>query len=443
LIRWRVGLKELFLLLFSFRKNAVEYRQYLALFFILVFPLIYFIVYTVSKFDPVPVDITSVGIFNLLEPPFKIYRYRLFLQIYPFVFVIIAMGIEYQLAHYTNKVLRAGAWLMVIFITLLALVTTTRMVSWDSFGKGFIYKGYDRDFYSFTIIRHSTDLHKTAKTLLLFDKTQQPKAFRMLGLKCAETMPGDVDGLLNLAKDIPATRRKDFLFGYADYVVLKSLPRPEGALTFFKKIPEAYQPSCYEAYGFRLCYKFFSQGMDLSRIIPSLNYLERHVLYKNLVSLHQESPWDAEGYRNALKAVEKVYLPWCYTGLGRFLGNEKDNQQQFKKILEMIEDHYKQYVYSGFITETARLFLRQQEKLFNPDTIGERSRIFYFSEMKTMIEHLLNAVHQIDSTALVYSYERLGMELRDYLNDRQVSDYFIEKVAKKYHIPLLSGLQQS
>jgi hypothetical protein len=109
-------------------------------------------------------------------------------------------------------------------------------------------------------------------------------------------------------------------------------------------------------------------------------------------------------------------------------------------VLNAVDDVFKPSVYRGFIKEKAKLFLRQKEKLFNPEEIRVNCRGFYFEEIAIHYTSLVNAMQWVEDEFKPDIFKHLGNFLKDYIHDLLLAQYLEEQVDAQYRKDFFGGV---
>ncbi len=441
LVSRRNSVAHLFKALSPWRKIEEHIQAQLPLLFILAFPFLFFLIFTVSSFDTPPLMYTVGKVFDFTRPPLAIYRYRYFMQLYPFMFAILAIGIDRFGLHATQRLRKYAGAAVVVYAVMLGLYSNGALVSWDRFGQGFIYRGHQKSYYGFSLIfLHAYDVQEMVQTLDTFDTDLKPTMFTLLGVRIGMVHQGDCAALKD-AELTPEPYRKHVYFGIADVVTNSVADDLRKALQFFNTVPLSHQPACYEAYGFRLGSRFLRAARDFSSYPASINAAER-ALYKKLLSTGSRSPWDITGYVQALDSIDERFKPYGYVGLGRFLGaEERIDEEHFKKIIEGVDTKHRAYVYMGYGKEAVKRFISSTGSLLEAEEIGKRFGRFYGEELGTYTEQFRSSLSLVEDGYKPLVYQCLGLSLSRGAGEPAVADYVLTVIDARYKAYFLKALR--
>lgn len=433
-----------FVTTFSLKKSLIQTKESLVTLYILIFPILYILFFTLSTFyDVLPFVIvpqsTIQGVYNFTAPPFEIYRYRYLIPLYPIIFVIISIGLNYWLK---SKGIKQGIAIVAIaYLLMIGFYSNYKLISWDKFGQGFIYKGYRQWEYARDIVYQEWSFKKIAASLSELEGEAKYRGYRLLGEKEANEQQYNILPVIQNIEDLSPSYRYHIYFGLFNRLTEICQGDQEKIAGLINQVPNKSKPPCYEGYGFSLGYKLLKTRTNAYTDFQSLSKMEKY-FYKELAVNLEEPKWDMQDYIKSINELDEIYRPFCYIGLGKFLAREegKENIDKCIHIMNQLDEKSTKYAYLGFGKETGELFNNVNMNLLDHNQIPKTLQKFYFMEIDLNLNKFFYYTSKVEEGFRPFLYKGLGFALRKNIEAKIVKKYIIFQIDTKYKNDCIEGL---
>jgi hypothetical protein len=272
--------------------------------FLLIYPLLFFIGYSLSKYSVSSVRWANPG--DWLD----YIGYRYMVPVIPFVLVVIAIWLD----KIRNRQMLRGILFSLALI--LGAIGNLGLISLNNFGRFVRDKGYSYNVIADKIaFRGPENLREYIKPFLnKLDRYERLDFYDGIGSGIAWRLNDeDPDEVIKaFEKDIDKEYWPYLYKGWGSLFSLEIAEEFERAMHVEGRIPQEYRRYFYEGFGV---------GMSFDDI------------------------------RQAIKIINRIspdYRLYCYIGLGEKLGFEyKNDQQALRGVLRNIDSNYRQYVLDG------------------------------------------------------------------------------------------------
>lgn len=423
-------------------KFSFQSKESMATLFILIFPVVYAFFFTLSNFYDVPPFVIALGnIFDLTSPSLKVARYRYLLPLYPFVFAIISLGLYYFGLKAKRSFNRFLACSIIGYLLLLGLYGNVTLITWDKFGKGFVYKGYGQWYFAEDIVRQNRNFEKKVASLNDLEGAAKFKGFRILGRKMFHNHRHTLVSAIKKIETVLPAYRYYLYSGLISRLSETYETDQERVMNFINDVPEGSRSFCYEEYGISLAYRLLKRRWDAYACIRSLSKIEK-LLYNELLKEWEEPKWDLAQYIKSVDETEELYRPFCYIGLGKFLARERASVSIDKSLntINKVDKRYKRYCYLGFGQEIGEVFNNVNMNLLTINQIPGPFQKFFFEEIDHNLDKFLYYTNKIEERYRSYIYEGLGLAVKKNIDEKYVINYLIKKITAKYKNEFRNGL---
>ncbi len=422
-------------------KLEINSKTPIAILLILVFPFVFLLIFTISSFDIAPF-FAFFNVHDFTKHPDYLYRYRYLVPFYPFIFAIISLAlgeIGLKSKNSINRYITCG----VIFCLLtLGFYSNYKLISWDKFGQGFIYKGYRERYFTYDIVQKNWSFQKITALINDLEKEAKIHGYALLGEKVAQKHADNLSLAIEKIEKVPVEYRHYTYFGLFSYLTKAHWKDQKRIISQINKVPDKYKHYCYEAYGFELAYKLLKSRNNAYDLIQSFSKVEK-TLYSEVSGVWKKPKWDIAHYLDSINETEEIYRQFCYIGFGKFLARE-DAENHIEKhvtIMNKVDKNYRRYCYLGFGQELVELFYYLNPSLFPLSQIDKPFQKFLFEEVDVHLSKIFSLTHKIDKSFKPYVYEGLGIAMRKYFKE-DVLSYTVNKVDienRKYYLNGLHG----
>lgn len=443
IIHYRKSLLNLFVAILPSKKFMIQSKESIATLFILILLFLYVIFFTLNNFHDVTPFVIALGnIYDFTKPPLKIYRYRYLVPIYPFIFTIISLGLYYFGLKSKKSINRFLAGGVIFYLLTLGLYSNCKLISWNKFGQGFIYKGYRQWEFAHDITRQDWGFKKIADSISELEGEAKFHGFRLLGGEIANKHHSNLVPAIKHIEEVSSGYRYYLYLGMINRLTAIYLKDPKRIIGLIHAVPPESKPFCYEGYGLALGYRLLKSRWDAYDTVKSLPKIEK-TLYKELVTHWRTEPkWDILQYIKTINEVEEKYKPFCYIGLGKFLAREEATRNSGKCIntINIIDDKFKKYCCLGFGQEMGELFNNLNMNFLNLSQIPKPLRKFFFEEVDSNLNQFTSLIDKTEKYYKPYVYEGLGIAIRKNIEEKAVIDYLLNKIDLHYRNDYLKGL---
>jgi hypothetical protein len=366
-----------------FRKKIVDIpQQSLKEIFFILFPVVYFVIYTISD--------RNIGCGSLAIGP-----YRYLITLFPIMIMIVSL--------FLNKMIqlnKKGYFLITIII--LCLVNGIGNIEYinvsnfnkDIIGKVWKYRAsdYGRSRGWLVVERNlPNDVEQCIKEIRDFKSSEERFSFYQgIGANISEKFADDPDiwinainQLGNFDKDFKDNCYKGFIRNKEDCEYLIDIvDSPSEWRRIIDKVEPEFRKYCYEALGVVVGTK--------NRDKKSKNTIEEHIRLINECPLHYkeycfigygkgigEVYWDdINKYNKIEKYIELEYVPYYYEGIGMALTERFsfDIKKTINAIDESINPNYISYCYKGIRNMIFSMFVFDKNRQL--DLIQEMEKLF-------------------------------------------------------------------
>lgn len=423
------------------KKFTFQSKESMATLFILLFPVVYFLFFTLSNYYDVPPFVIALGnIFDLTAPPLKAARYRYLLPLYPFIFSIISLGLYYFGLKVKRSFNRFLAFGVIGYLFLLGLYGNVTLITWDKLGKGYIYKGYGQWYLVGDIVRQNWNFEKKIASLSDLEGAAKFRGFSILGRRMAHNHRHNLFSAIKKIETVLPAYRYYVYSGLTSRLAEAYEKDQERIVNFISDVPEGSRPFCYEEYGVALAYTLLKRKWDAYALTRSLPRIEK-LLYNELLKKWKEPKWDVVQYIKSIDKVEERYRPFCYIGLGKFLARERASVNIDKSLntINKIDREFQKYCYLGFGQEMGELFNSFNMNLCSLDQIPKPFRKFFFEEIDGNFNKFLYYTNKIEKRFRSYTYQGLGLTIRKKIEDKAIIDHLLNEIDSPYRNDLLNG----
>ena len=347
--------------------------------FFVIFPLFFLSCLSLSPMKIRPFEYwPTIGFFGNFSCA-DVYRYRWLHSLFPFYFVILAVGISVCVKpSHKNKTYAVIATTVLIFFLLWGVLDSVKLYSKNDFGKLFYYKGYSYDqmgnrFMLGDISR--LDKEKALQFTLSYPKENRGEAYRCLGTTIALGLLDDADAeekMEQSLQEIPSPYVNDFIYG----VVRAAQNISEKEFQPFKRVAARRFPAdFYKNWGFRhLGYKYYDLLLNREKILKCIPSLERW-FFKDLLKDFKQTvqgknrEFMDKRFMDEMSRFPIQHQPEVVRGLGMLVGAEmlfdpmlSPNYPLDSQFGEMLSSGLQEAFYEGVgagFTETLSRFLRR------------------------------------------------------------------------------------
>jgi hypothetical protein len=441
LIFYRKPLLTFFKAILPSNKLEINSKTSIEILLILVFPFVFFLIFTISSFDMAPFFV-FINVYDFTKHPDYLYRYRYLVPFYPFIFAIISLalgGIGLKSKNNIYRYLTSG---IIFYLLALGFFSNYNLISWNKFGQGFIYKGYRQRYFTYDIVQKNWDFEKTAALINDLEGEAKFHGYTTLGEKVASKHASNLSPAIEKIEKVPIRYRRYVYFGLFSYLTKIHWKDQKRILSQINRVPSKFKSYCYEAYGFELAYKLLKSRQNAYDHFQSLSKVEK-ILYGELSAVWEKPKWDVGNYIDSINEIEEAYRPFCYRGLGKFLARENaaNYSEKYISAINKIDKNYRRYCYLGFGQELGELFYDSNPSLLPLDQIAKPFRKFLFEEIDIRLNKIFSLTHKIDKSFKPYVYEGLGIAIRKNIEEENVVSHTVNKMDMEYRKYYLNGLR--
>jgi len=420
-------------------KLEINSKTLVAILLILVFPFVFFLIFTISSFDMAPLFV-FINAHALTKHPEYLYRYRYFVPLYPFIFAILSLALGEIGLKSKSTIYRYITFGVIFYLLALGFYSNYKMISWDKFGQGFIYKGYRERYFASDIVQKNWSFNRIVAAINDLEPDAKFHSYTLLGKKLARKHTDNLALAIDKIEKAPIEYRRYIFSGLFSYLTNVHWKDQKRITNQINMVPSKYKPYCYEAYGFELAYKLLKSRNNAYDLVQSLSKVEK-TLYPELSEVWKKPKWDFAHYIDSINEIEKTYRPFCYIGFGKFLAREDAENHIEKHITTMnkIDENYRKYCYLGFGQELGELFCYLNPSLLPLGQIDKPFQKFLFEEIDIHLNKIFSLTHTIDKSYKPYVYEGLGIAMRKYFEE-DVLSHTVNKVDIEHRKYYLNGL---
>lgn len=419
----------------------INSKDSVAILLILVFPFAFLLTFTTSGFDIAPI-FAFINVYDLTKHPENLYRYRYLVPLYPFIFAVISLALGEAGLKSRSSVHRYISFGAIFCLLSLGVYSNYKLISWDKFGQGFIYKGYRERYFAYDIVQKNWSFQKISDLINDLEKDAKVHGYYLLGEKAAQKHADNLALAIDKIEKIPAEYRPCTYFGLFSYLTKACREDQKRIISRLNMIPDKYKPYCYEAYGFELAYKLLKSRNNAYDLVQSLSKIEKF-LYPEMLATWKKPKWDVARYMDSINKTEEAYRPFCYIGFGKFIVMQGTENQIEKHItaINKIDEKYRRYCYLGFGQQLVERFHYSNPSLFPLNQIDKPFQKFLFAEIDSHLSKIFSLTHKVDISFKPYVYEGLGMAMRKYFAE-EILSHTVNKVDIAYRKYYLKGLYE-
>jgi 4-amino-4-deoxy-L-arabinose transferase-like glycosyltransferase len=412
----------------------------IAILLILVFPFVFLLFFSISGFDIAPI-FAFINAYDLTKHPDYLYRYRYLVPFYPFIFAIISLALGEVGLKSKNTIYRYITFGAIFYLLALGFYSNYKLISWDKFGQGFIYKGYRERYLVYDIVQKNWSFQKISALISDLEEDAKFHGYSLLGEKVAQKHADNLSLAIDKIEKVPIEYRHCTYFGLFSYLTKVYWKDQKRIISQINMIPGKYKSYCYEAYGFELAYKLLKSRNNAYDLIQSLSKVEK-ALYPEISEVWKKPKWDVAHYIDSINKIEEAYQPFCYIGFGKFLAMEDAENHIEKHIttINKIDENYRKYCYLGFGQQLVERFYYLNPSLLPLGQIDKPFQKFLFEEIDIHLNRIFSLTRKIDKSFKPYVYEGLGIAIRKYFEEEAVLNHTVNKVDIEYRKYYLKGL---
>ncbi len=412
----------------------------IAILLILVFPFVFLLIFTFSSFDIAPF-FAFINVYDFTKHPDYLYRYRYLVPFYPFMFAIISLALGEIGLKSKNTIHRYLTCGVIFYLLALGSYSNYKLISWDKFGQGFIYKGYRERYFAKDIVRKNWSFQKISALISDLEEETKFYGYTFLGEKVAQKHADNLSLAIDKIEKVPIEYRRYTYFGLFSFLTKVHWKDQKRIISQVNMVAGKYKSYCYEAYGFELAYKLLKSRNNAYDLFQSFSKVEK-ILYSEVSEVWEKPKWDVAHYIDSINEIEETYRPFCYIGFGKFLAREDAGNHIDKHIttINKIDKNYRRYCYLGYGQELGELFYALNPSLFPLGQIDKPFQKFLFEEIDIRLNKIFSLTHKIDKAFKPYVYEGLGIAIRKYFEE-DVLSHTVNKVPSEYRKYYLNGLR--
>jgi len=362
------------------------------------------------------------NVYDFTKHPDYLYRYRYLVPFYPFIFVIISLALGEIGLKSKSTIYRYITIGVIFYLLALGFYSNYKLISWDKFGQGFIYKGYRERYFAYDIVQKNWSFQRIVATINDLEADAKFHSYTLLGEKLARKHTDNLALAIDKIEKVPIEYRRYIFFGLFSYLTKVHWKDQKSIINQINMVPGKYKPYCYEAYGFELAYKLLKSRNNAYDLFQSLPKVEK-ILYREVSEIWKKPKWDIAHYIDSINKIEKTYRPFCYIGFGKFLAGEEAENHIEKHIttINKIDKNYRNYCYLGFGQELVELFYYLNPSLLPLNQINKPFQKFLFEELDLHLNKIFSLTHKFDKSFKPYVYEGLGIAMRKYFEENVLS----------------------
>lgn len=342
---------------------------------------------------------------------------RIFMPLYPFIFVIIALFLDRIRARKYQEWFRGG---VVTLIIIGSLGNTYSLISPHTLKRNMVYKGYSYKLL-FSSPRSGRTVHSVPQILKSFDRIPEEEkwiAFRNLfyeinlienldeTLKVIKKIEEKYRGIfheslfyqaatayqvnspkgLKFIDEVEDKYRHYYYLGFANGIIDRVNYDITESIQYISELNKELKPYCYEGLGrkiiFRRCHrwkKYKTKNINMgiirdiklikdieiiTRDFEKVNEVYRESFYRGIAGIYNDKfEIDAEWFCDMVNnCIEEKYRPFCFIGLGRAIYRRYgyDINKCLAEI-SLIDNEYRKYAYIGLGEEIGRAYYDQRK----------------------------------------------------------------------------------
>jgi hypothetical protein len=300
--------------------------------FVVLFPFFFLLCLSLS---PLKIGLfeywPTIGFFGNFSVS-DVYRYRWLHPLFPFYFVIVALGVSIILkSAATQKISSVGVVCLLGFFLLWGVGKSVSVYGKDDYKRIFSYKGYSyAQMANRFVLRGSVpvDVVSADQYTRNFPAETRGEFYRCIGTKVALELSQDSQGdkkLEHIVGKIDRSFVNDFVYG----VVLSAQKIPENEFYPFEKmLVKTFPSSFYENWGYRnLGYHYYDLFLNREKILGAIPGLEEKVFAKTLKQFKEQLSDNTRTvlWNSLMEQIEKVPVPYqtaVIRGMGKLVGAE-------------------------------------------------------------------------------------------------------------------------
>lgn len=365
-----------------FRKKMADIpQQSLKEIFFILFPIVYFVIYTVSD--------RNIGCGSLAIGP-----YRYLIGLFPIMMMIVSLFLNRMI-----QLSKKGFFLIIIILCLITGIGNIEYIDIANFNKGIIGKiwkykaaNYGRS-RGWLIVQRNlpNDVEQGLKEMLDFRSSEERSSFYQgIGANISEKFAGNPDVWINVInkfgnfdKDFKDNCYKGFIGDKEDNgFLIDIVDNPSEWRRIIDKVEPAFRKYCYEALGVVIGTKNKDDRNKINieehiRLINSCPLDYKKYCFIGFGKGIGEVYWDdIKKYNKIEKYIELEYVPHYYEGIGMALVERFsfDIKKVITTIDKSINPYYIFYCYKGIRNIVFSTFVFDENRKL--DLIQEMERRF-------------------------------------------------------------------
>jgi hypothetical protein len=398
------------------------------------------LIFTISSFDIAPL-FAFFNVYDFTKHPEYLYRYRYLVPFYPFMFAILSLALGEIGLKSKSTIYRFITCGLVVYLVALGFYSNYKLISWDKFGQGFIYKGYRERYFAYDIVQKNWSFQRIVTAINGLEADAKFHSYTLLGGKLARKHTDNLALAIDKIEKVPIEYRRYIFFGLFSSLTKVQWKDQKKIISQINMVPGEYKQYCYEAYGFELAYKLLKARDNAYDLFQSLPKVEK-TLYSEVSEVWEKPKWDVAQYIDSLNEVEEAYRPFCYIGFGKFLAREDAANHIEKHIITIntVEKNYRRYCYLGFGQELGERSFYLNPSLLPLSQIDKPFQKFLFDEIDSNLNKIFSLTHTIDKSYKPYVYEGLGIAISKNFEEEELLSHTVNNVDIKYRRYYLNGI---
>jgi len=420
-------------------KLKINAKNPSAILLILIFPFAFFLIFTVSSFDMAPF-FAFINTYDFTKHPAYLYRYRYLVPLYPFIFAILSLALGEIGLKSKSTIYRYITFGVIFYLLALGFYSNYKLISWDKFGQGFIYKGYRQRYFAYDIVQKNWSFQRIVSAINDLEADAKFHSYTLLGKKLARKHTDNFSLAIDEIEKVSIEYRRYIFFGLFSYLTEIHWKDQKRIINQINMVPGKYKPYCYEAYGVELAYKLLKASDNAYDLIQALSNVEK-TLYTEISRVWEKPEWNIDRYISSINTIEEAYRPFCYIGFGKFLAREGAENYIEKHIttINKIDKNYRKFCYLGYGQELGELFYNLNPSLMPLNQIDKPLQKSLFEEIDIHLNKIFSLTHKFDKYFQPYVYEGLGITMSKYFEE-DVLNHTVKNVNIEYRKYYLNGL---
>lgn len=356
---------------------------------------------------------------------FDVSKYRYYSPLYPFIFLIIALGLRTIWREYRSSFPKIFIILSFSFLVTVGFYSNLKFINFNQRGKCFVLKGYYYDELLPRYIKNnSQNLQEINYLIGRIDREYIPEYYELAGIDFGKLFKNNIFEAVKVIDRAEPESRKYLYFGIGRECILLFKKDFTRSIGIIEKIPEPYRAFCY-------------QGLTYQALLQFHRY--------SSLDKGSSSEWNISEALNLIDMVDDKYKPACYFGLGRGIMSFEfyyaesrmylfsDLVMKSGKAIKEVEDKYKEFCFQGIGIEYGRktwgYFFVQS--YFQPEHGYGLENKFYLEALKNETVRIIKGDKTLGEDDRKSYYEGVKMAIEENFRDENVASFILSEIEER------------